>query len=146
MNPAKPAGPFKPLIVIAVIFASVSAVVAISRLRAPKDLIPWRTDFAAAQSESRTQNKPIFAYFTATWCPACEELKRTTWSDRNVEVALQKFIPCKIDVDDHPDLAAHYVTDGLLPTMLIMDDAGTPREAYTGLLDPAALLDWVKRH
>src|SRR3954469_14400082 len=94
----------RPLAFIFLVFFAMAAIVVVSRLRAGKDIIPWRTDLAAAESESRQTGKPVLAYFTAEWCPPCQEMARTTWSDNHVERALREFVPVKIDIDAHQDL------------------------------------------
>ena len=94
----RPTGPMWGVLLILVAMIAVSGV---SRLFAAKEIIPWRTDWSAAREEARRSNKPVFAYFTASWCAPCQDLKHTTWADAKVDAALRKFVPIKIDIDEH---------------------------------------------
>ena len=52
--------------------------------------------FAAA----RAQNKPVFLYWGAKWCPPCHELKATVFSRPDFVEKLKLFIPVYLDGDD----------------------------------------------
>jgi thiol-disulfide isomerase/thioredoxin len=52
--------------------------------------------FAAA----RDQNKPVFLYWGAKWCPPCHELKATVFSRPDFIEKLKLFIPVYLDGDD----------------------------------------------
>jgi thiol-disulfide isomerase/thioredoxin len=52
--------------------------------------------FAAA----RAQNKPVFLYWGAKWCPPCHELKATVFSRPDFIEKLKLFIPVYLDGDD----------------------------------------------
>jgi thiol:disulfide interchange protein len=120
-----------------------SAILTIARLRQGTELVRWRTDYTAAQAESKTAGKPLFVYFTASWCGPCQSLKSTTWADRGVARALEsKYIPVKLDVDDNPALAERYHTDGI-PYFLVFDGAGNVVKTTTGALDASEFLEWL---
>jgi thiol:disulfide interchange protein len=135
----------KPIAFIFAVFVAMIAIVGISRLRAGNDIIPWRTDLAAAQAESSQSGKPVFAYFTAEWCSPCQSMKRTTWSDTNVELALQGYVPVKIDIDAHRDLAARYQVNAI-PMFAILDNEGNARARTEGAMSAAELINWIKKH
>ena len=137
---SKPAN--RPLVLIAIVVAAMTALVLASRLRQAVDLIPWRTDFFAAQSEAARTSKPLFLYFGAEWCPPCQDMKRTTWSDRQVETALRRFVPVKIDVDAHPDLAVKYQVQPL-PTFIIADKEGNEIRRIDGGMSADDLIGWI---
>jgi thioredoxin-like negative regulator of GroEL len=119
------------------------AVVGLSRLLAPNEIIPWRTDFAAAKSESALRHKPIMAYFTADWCGPCQSLKRTIWADVAVEKALRSYVPVEINIDQHPDLAREYGADAI-PKFVVLDQAGQVKRGRVGAISSAEFLDWLK--
>jgi thiol-disulfide isomerase/thioredoxin len=49
---------------------------------------------------ARAQNKPVFLYWGAQWCPPCHELKATVFSRPDVIEKLKLFIPVYLDGDD----------------------------------------------
>jgi len=104
-----------------------------------KEIIPWRTDLAAATEESRASGKPLLIYFTASWCGPCQSLKHTTWADSQVEEAMRSYIPVKIDIDEHRDLAQQYQVNAV-PTFAKGDDRAE------GAMDSRAFLEWLGRN
>ena len=125
------------------ILCAVVAVALIAKALRPKEIIPWRDDFAAATAEAREANKPVFAYFTASWCGPCQTLKSTTWADRDVEAALRDYVPARVDVDRHPELADKYGVRAV-PTFVVMNADGPPTKQTDGALPPAEFLRWLK--
>jgi thiol:disulfide interchange protein len=128
------------------IVAFLGAVVVVSlvaRALRPKEIIPWRTDFAAATAEARQSNKPVFAYFTAEWCGPCQELKSTTWADKSVEAALRDYVPVKIDVDRRDDLAGEYHVPAV-PAYVVLGTDGKTLRRTDGALPPDEFLRWLR--
>jgi thiol:disulfide interchange protein len=109
----------------------------------PEDHIPWRASFAAATQESAKTQKPVLAYFTATWCPPCQEMKHETWPRPEVGRALERFVPVKVDVDQDPDLAAHYVREGI-PHIQLLNPDGSSGKAHEGFFGPDELIRWLQ--
>src|SRR5688572_16494609 len=126
-----------------IILACVLGISAVSKLFASKELVPWRSDLAAAREEGRRANKPVFAYFTAEWCGPCQSMKGTTWADADVETALRDFIPVKIDIDQHKDLAEAYAIDAV-PTFAVLDEEGRVLKTTSGALRAADFIRWLK--
>ena len=138
MNPA-----FRPVLIVLGVLVLMMAFAGLRRANAPKDSIPWRKDLQAAKSEAATANKPVLAYFTATWCPPCQAMQRETWPDPRVAAALTNVVPVKIDVDQHPDVARDFGVSAIPRLQLIHPD-GTPgatREAYTA---PDELIEFLR--
>ena len=134
---------YRPFIVVFVVFATVMTVVAVSRWMAPKEIVPWRDDFAAARSEAASSGKPVFAYFTATWCGPCHTMKSTTWADAEVEAALQAYVPVRIDVDQNTPVAMEYDAQAI-PKFAVLDGDGKVVKSMEGYLDPEQFLAWLK--
>jgi thiol:disulfide interchange protein len=128
-----------------ILLAALTAVVLFSYLNRAggTERIPWRTDFKSATAEARSSNKPLFIYFTATWCEPCQELKHTTWADADVEKELDKFVPVKVDVDEHPDLVQRYPSDGI-PHFVIAKQDGTVIRETVGAYPARDLIDWLE--
>lgn len=132
------------LLLVVIVFL---AAVALPWLMQPKDLVPWRTDFAAAREEARRANKPVFAYFTATWCGPCRELKRTLWSDPKTEAALRDYVPVKVDIDANPALAGEYkVPETGIPLLVVLGDDGAVAKQWVGSgISGEGFADWLKK-
>lgn len=108
------------------------------------EVVPWRTDLQAALEEATRSNKPVLAYFTASWCPPCQRMKSTTWQDLSVARALEAWVPVKLDVDQHRDLARRYQINGV-PTLLILSAGGTVGQARSGYASAEELVAWLSR-
>ena len=121
-------------------------IVGISERRAAhaKDIIPWRADLDAARSEALASHRPVFAYFTAIWCPPCQAMKRTTWADHAVKQAMEKLVPVKIDVDAHPEIALKFGIDAM-PTFVIISEHGDIVRKSFGLVSPEEMVDWLEK-
>jgi len=58
--------------------------------------LQWWRDLPMAQKRARTEQKPIFVDFYATWCANCKAFQRLTVSDAQLNTALQDAILVKI--------------------------------------------------
>jgi thioredoxin:protein disulfide reductase len=90
--------------------------------------VRWQTDEAAARREAQTTGKPMVVYFTASWCTACKELEKETWTDSRVQASLTRFVALSVDVtnDEEPTgvlLKTNYHVVGL-PAVVIVDSSG----------------------
>jgi thioredoxin-related protein len=133
---------YKPFWFILAVLCGLTLLVALSRMNDAPEIIPWRTDFAAAQREAAATGKPLFAYFTARWCEPCQRLKHTTWADKEVERALQAYIPVEIDIDTHQELAARYVPE-TIPVFVVLDLKGVAIKSEDGALPPDEFITWL---
>lgn len=136
--------PLGPVWGIFLILCGVVAVSMIAKAMRPKEIIPWRTDFAAAKDEARRDDKPVFAYFTASWCGPCQAMRHTTWADASVDAALRDYVPVKIDVDRNPDLASAYRISAV-PSFVVLGQDEKPQRQTDGALPPAEMVAWLKR-
>ncbi len=63
---------------------------------------PWTADLDAAFQQANVENKPVLAYFTASWCPPCIDFKKRVLADPRVIATLPTVVaPLMIDTD-HP--------------------------------------------
>jgi thioredoxin-like negative regulator of GroEL len=134
---------FKPVWFLFAVLIALTAITAISRLREPHEIIPWREDLAAAQKESAATRKPMMLYLTAQWCGPCQSLRGTTWADAGVERALRDYVPVKVDIDQHAEIARQYGGDAI-PRFVVIDPAGTIVKATEGARPPDEFLAWLR--
>ena len=68
---------------------------------APQPTIAWfNGSVEQAFAAARAQNKPVFLYWGAKWCPPCHELKATVFSRPDFIGKLRLFVPVQLDGDD----------------------------------------------
>ena len=134
----------RPVRTLFIALCAVVAVAIVVKALQPKEIVPWRTDFAAATEEARRARKPVFAYFTAVWCGPCQTMAHTTWADKDVDAALRDYVPVKIDIDQHPDLADKYSVRAV-PTFAVLADDGHALRQTDGAMPPADMLAWLRQ-
>ena len=141
---------YKPVWVILFVVAGMVAVVGIARMQRfgsagdGKGSIAWQTDLAAAQDRSAKENKPVLAYFTASWCGPCQQMKRGTWADSAVAAAVaERYLPVMIDVDDQPAVARQFGVQGI-PRIEVIGPTGDRRTLAEGYAEPAEMLGLLK--
>ncbi len=112
----------------------------------PKGSLTWEHSEALASSRAKAEKRPLLVDFTATWCGACQELAKETFSDpRVMEKALAaNFVAVKVDAtnDDDPQVDAvkgKYQVVGL-PTVVIYDSDGKERKRFNEFVGPEPFL------
>ena len=125
---------------------ALTGIILISQWRAARavDVIPWRKQLPEAEAEAKAQHKQVFAYFTATWCGPCQEMKRTTWSDNTVRRAMERrFVPVKIDIDENRSLAIAYGIEAV-PTFILLNETGGAVRQASGYMDAKEMENWLE--
>ena len=133
----------KPVWAIFFVLLAVTTVSLVVRNTRAPEIIPWRPAYAAALDEARTSGKRTLLYFTASWCGPCQEMKHTTWADKGVEAALRDYVPVKVDIDEHPDLARKYNVDGI-PAYVLLDPGGNTLRTSSGAMPPGEFVAWLR--
>ena len=134
---------FRPLLVVFGVLVVLVGMNAYRRGRVAHDNIPWREDLQAAKVEAASSGKPVLAYFTATWCGPCQRMHEEVWPDPRVGAALAAYVPVKIDVDQHSDVATSFNVDGI-PRMQVIGADGVPGRSREGFASAEEMVKWLK--
>jgi thiol:disulfide interchange protein len=108
--------------------------------------IHWTYNLKDGLAEAKAKHKPVMIDFMAVWCPPCRAMEDSTFSDAGVIEKAGAFIPVRIDIDKHRDLAAKY--NGLarkyggvgIPNILFMNADETQLKHVVGYYTPAQLI------
>lgn len=132
----------KPFWFVVGVFAVVSVIVLMSRIFGGREIVTWRSDFAAAREESTKTGKPVLLYFTASWCGPCRQMKRTTFADQTVKAAFENYVAVKLDVDANPDLAQRYGVSAI-PAFYLLDPDGGVTRSRAGYMSSDEFVQWA---
>jgi thiol:disulfide interchange protein DsbD len=115
-----------------IVLSSVAAVLLVVAATKPSSSLAWEPlSVAEARTKAREHKRPLLVDITASWCVACKELDRFTFSAPSVREEGGRFVAIKVDATDNEDPAVESVMEELrvvgLPTVLLFDSSG--REA-----------------
>jgi thiol:disulfide interchange protein DsbD len=113
--------------------------------------IDWLEDYDSARELAQAESRPLLVDFGASWCGACGELDRHTFSDPRVVAAARdrQFVPVRIDLspgEDTPEkraVLASYEQRGL-PLIVFHDREGNEVERITSFVEPAEFLQLME--
>jgi thioredoxin-like negative regulator of GroEL len=105
--------------------------------------IAWRhalndADVDASFALARSQNKPVFVYWGAAWCPPCNQLKATLFNRQDFIARSQAFVAVYIDGDSPgaQKLGARFKVRGY-PTTVLFNAEGVELTRLPGEVDVA---------
>ena len=77
--------------------------------------------FALAKAE----NKPVFLYWGAVWCPPCIEIKQTVFKSQQFIAQTKLFVPVYLDGDtERAQIYGEKFVTKVYPTMIVFNPAG----------------------
>jgi thiol:disulfide interchange protein DsbD len=105
-------------------------------------------DLEALRKRARAERRPTLVDFTASWCVACKELEKLTFSEPSVASEAQRFLAVRVDLtEDTPANEALKQGQGLvgLPTVIAFDSTGQEAVRCTDFVPPEEFLDTLRR-
>ena len=111
--------------------------------------IPWTETFASAREHAKQTGKPLLVDFGASWCGACGELERETFSDPRVVRESQRFINVRVDLSpgqktpEKEQLLASYEQRGL-PLVVLHNSDGSEAARVTGFMEADKFLEVMR--
>lgn len=104
--------------------------------------IAWQLgDAPAAFAKARSENKPVFLYWGAVWCPPCNQVKSTIFNRPDFIAAARQFVPVYLDgdSDNAQQLGEKFKVRGY-PTMILFRPDGAEITRLPGEVDPQRYL------
>jgi len=104
---------------------------------AQDDGIAWfQGDVPAAFTHAKAENKPIFVYWGAVWCPPCQQVKATIFKRREFIERSRLLVPVYLD-GDLPSAQKYGEQFGVVgyPTMILFRPDGTEIMRLPGGVD-----------
>lgn len=106
------------------------------------------TDFATVKQQAKENNRPYFAYFTASWCMPCQMMDETTWQDPNLAKYIDdNYYAVKIDVDNFDGYA--YKDEfkvAAYPTIILFQPDGTFMKRIEGSITGSKLQTYLEQY
>ncbi len=109
----------------------------------------WERDLEAARGKAKAAASPMLIDFGASWCQACGELERHTFSDPGVQQAVARFVKVKVDLSPGQDVEqgrkwlSGYGARGL-PLVVIHDSQGNEAARITEFIAPGKLVAMLR--
>jgi thiol:disulfide interchange protein DsbD len=129
----------KGLSVIAVasfVASGYSAVIKVSR---SESSLAWQHgDLPLLREQAKRERRPLLVDFTASWCGACKELDKLTFSTDSVKDEAGRFMAVKVDAthDDDPLVVSAMTSLAVkgLPTVVLIDSSGQEVKRFTDFI------------
>jgi len=92
--------------------------------------ISWSVEINKALAQAKELDKPLMIDFMATWCPPCNKMEDSTFTNLDVIKKSSNFVTVRIDVDKQGDMANAYKSNagkygGIgIPNILFLDSEG----------------------
>ena len=91
----------------------------------------WLSDFDEATTKAASTNQPMLVAFHSQGCPPCLAMDRLVLRSREVQKAVESFVPVRLDAYDHPDLADRFEVT-VTPTYAVLDAKGRILAKWVG--------------
>jgi thiol:disulfide interchange protein len=104
----------------------------------PKNSPKFEKSYRSAMSDAKKTGKPVILVFSASWCPPCQEMKKSVYPSKEVQEFHDKFVWADLDVDDNSNEKAGktYGVEGI-PHIQFVDSEGKAIEKQVGSSQPS---------
>jgi thioredoxin:protein disulfide reductase len=109
----------------------------------------WEHDLDAARGKAKAASSPMLIDFGASWCQACGELERHTFSDKGLQQEASRFVKVKVDLSPGKDVEqgkkwlSSYGARGL-PLVVVHDSQGKEALRITEFIEADKLRELLK--
>lgn len=99
-------------------------------------------EYDQALARAKAEGKAVFVEFSAGWCPPCQQMKRITFANADVQTRLADFVTVFVDADTGPDLLHRFGVKGI-PAYFVVGPDEKPLRSGAGYLSPRDFLRWL---
>ena len=97
-------------------------------------------DLTVSSYEEATKSGVVLVDFWAPWCGPCKQ--QTPILEKVAEEVGEKAVISKVNVDEHPELAAKFGVRSI-PTLVLLKD-GENKQQFVGLQQKSALVKAIE--
>lgn len=101
------------------------------------------TSYQDAVNTAKAKNKDMLLIFSASWCPPCQRMKKTTLKNDRVKSAMSNYVVYKIDVDIEDVLSDRYKVRSIPRYLIVNPDEKVIKNAG-GYKSPDDFIRWLK--
>ncbi|MGE5160517.1 MAG: thioredoxin family protein [Betaproteobacteria bacterium] len=103
-------------------------------------------DVDRAFEEARSRNQPVFLFWTAVWCPPCNQVKSTIFTRPDFIEKSRSFVPVYVDADSPSGqaLGERFKVRGY-PTMVLLSGGGRELTRLAGSVDASKYMQLLER-
>jgi len=103
-------------------------------------------DMDRAFEDARSRSQPVFLFWTAVWCPPCNQVKSTIFTRPDFIEKSRSFVPVYVDADSPSGqvLGERFKVRGY-PTMVLLSGGGRELTRLAGSVDAARYMQLLDR-
>jgi len=103
-------------------------------------------DVDRAFEDARSRNQPVFLFWTAVWCPPCNQVKSTIFTRPDFIEKSRSFVPVYVDADSPSGqvLGERFKVRGY-PTMVLLSGGGRELTRLAGSVDASKYMQLLDR-